>query len=457
MSTWTDNTALPVTAEITDDVGVTNAILYYRKIGEQNYTPVGISVSGSIWNGTIPASAVIPFGLEYYIWATDGRNNVTTQVYTVNIPDTTPPTIVHTPVSTCANNTDLPIAAEITDNVEVTSAVLYYRKVGDEDYIPVQMSKSAGDIWNATISASAVTPVGLQYYVWTTDGTNNISTSVYSIGPDTTPPSIAHVPVVTATEDTNIIINSTITENTSVSGIYGVVSASLFCRVFGGTYTEIPMSNPEDDIWTANIPANMVTSIGLEYYIWITDGTNNISTPVCSITVPTTTTTSVDGNEVTVAYNGTGTLTVTHVTVDEIETTPKKDLPSGKKHIGIFIDVDTTGTIHDAFITVKYDDSDVAGIDESKLMMYYWNETTSEWMLIDDSGVWTNNNTVWARITHFTIFAPMAEKTAAGPAPAVSWLIYVGVFSAVIIMVVISLAVTVKRKKKTPPSNPYNY
>ncbi|MBU3902291.1 MAG: hypothetical protein KKE04_02860, partial [Candidatus Thermoplasmatota archaeon] len=311
-------------------------------------------------------------------------------------------------------------------------------------------------IWNATISASAVTPVGLQYYVWTTDGTNNISTSVYSIGPDTTPPSIAHVPVVTATEDTNIIINSTITENTSVSGIYGVVSASLFCRVFGGTYTEIPMSNPEDDIWTANIPANMVTSIGLEYYIWITDGTNNISTPVCSITVPTTTTTSVDGNEVTVAYNGTGTLTVTHVTVDEIETTPKKDLPSGKKHIGIFIDVDTTGTIHDAFITVKYDDSDVAGIDESKLMMYYWNETTSEWMLIDDSGVWTDNNTVWARITHFTIFAPMAEKTAAEPAP-ISWLIYVGVFSAVIIMVVISLAVTVKRKKKTPPSNPYNY
>ncbi|MBA3044043.1 hypothetical protein FP804_02775 [archaeon] len=85
--------------------------------------------------------------------------------------------------------------------------------------------------------------------------------------------------------------------------------------------------------------------------------------------------------------------------------------------------------------------------------MYYWNETTSEWTLIEDSGVWTNNNTVWARVTHFTIFAPMAEKTSAGPAPGIGWLIYVGVFSAVIIIVVISLA-SVKRKKKTLPPSP---
>ena len=160
---------------------------------------------------------------------------------------------------------------------------------------------------------------------------------------------------------------------------------------------------------------------------------------------PTLTSTTVEGKDVTVIYNGTGTLTVRSATLSEIEI-PKKNLPSGMVHIGIFIEIDTTGTVHDAFITIKYNDSDVVDIDASKLRMYYWNETISEWVLIEDSGVWTNNNTVWARISHFTIFAPMAEKTAAGPAP-ISWLIWAGVIGAVIIIIVISLA-TAKRKKK---------
>ncbi|MCG2826577.1 MAG: hypothetical protein L6265_08320 [Thermoplasmatales archaeon] len=157
---------------------------------------------------------------------------------------------------------------------------------------------------------------------------------------------------------------------------------------------------------------------------------------------------TVDNKDVVVTYVGSGKVTIKKVTV-----TPQAP-PANMKHIGIFIEIDTTGTVHDAFITIKYNDSDVVDIDESKLKMYYWNETTSEWTLIEDSGVWTNNNTVWARVTHFTIFAPMAEKTAAGPAPGIGWLIYVGVFSAVIIIVVISLAVTVKRKKKTLPPSP---
>ncbi len=153
---------------------------------------------------------------------------------------------------------------------------------------------------------------------------------------------------------------------------------------------------------------------------------------------------TVDNNDIVVTYVGSGEVLIKSVTI-----TPPEP-PANVENIGIFIDVDTTGTIHNAFITIKYNDSDVSGIDESKLKMYYWNGTTEEWVLIEDSGVWTNNNTVWARITHFTIFAPMAEKTAAEPAP-ISWLIYVGVFSAVIIIVVISLVATVKRKKKTPP------
>ena len=376
-------------------------------------------------------------------------------VVTITVKDIIAPTIYHTPVITALENNSISINTTITDNGKIMDAVLFCRVFGEANYTEISMINPEGNLWTAVIPASMVTPVGLEYYIWATDGTNNKNTTLYSIGPDTTPPSIVHIPTTTAMENTGITINATITENITVGGVYGVVNASLFCRVFGEVnYTEILMSNTENNLWTAVIPASMVTGVGLEYYIWATDGTNNISTPVYSITVPTSTSTIVDGKDVTVIYNGTGTLTVRSATVSEIEI-PKKNVPSGMAHIGIFVCIDTTGTLHDAFITIKYNDSDVSDVDESKLRMYYWNDTISEWVIIEDSGVWTNNNTVWARISHFTIFAPMAEKTAAGPAPGIGWLIYVGVFSAVIIIIVVSLAATVKRKKKILlPPNP---
>lgn len=134
-----------------------------------------------------------------------------------------------------------------------------------------------------------------------------------------------------------------------------------------------------------------------------------------------------------------------YVTSSEFSASQKTP-PAGKKMVGTGLELNTTGTFGEAFITLSYTDDEIAGIDENSLKMYYWNEITNEWTLIPDSGVWTNNNTVWARVTHLTIFAPMAEEVAA--APSLLSPIYLGVIAAIIAVLIISVAVVARKRKK---------
>ena len=150
---------------------------------------------------------------------------------------------------------------------------------------------------------------------------------------------------------------------------------------------------------------------------------------------------TVNGHDVNVVYHGPATLS--------IGSAPPTAPPKGVSSIGIFIDI--SGAATNVFITIKYKDSDVSDIDESKLRMYYWNGTRNEWVLIEDSGVWENNNTVWANVDHLTIFAPMAEKTAAGKKVApISLLSYIIIFA--IAIVLISAGIGVKKIKKKKPA-----
>ncbi len=233
----------------------------------------------------------------------------------------------------------------------------------------------------------------------------------FEANPNTAPPVITHTPIITWRNNTAMIINATIIDDT------GVESAVLFYRkATERTYVSVQMSSTSQDIWSGTIPASAVTSVGLEYYIWTTDGINNATTPVYTVTVPTTTATIIEGREIRVYYNGTRNLTVRNVASDECEIL-RGNIPADRGDIGFFIDINITGVFRNAFITMQYNDSDVVGVDENTLRMYYWNDTTNGWILIEDSGVWTNNNTVWANVTHLTIFAPMAEKVSVNTPP----------------------------------------
>ncbi|MCB1126847.1 MAG: IPT/TIG domain-containing protein, partial [Verrucomicrobiae bacterium] len=69
---------LRLTATVTDNVQVTGVGLRYRSAGgaDPYIAAAMLNASGNLWSATIPASSVQPPGLEYYLSASDGLNEV---------------------------------------------------------------------------------------------------------------------------------------------------------------------------------------------------------------------------------------------------------------------------------------------------------------------------------------------------------------------------------------------
>lgn len=58
-------------------------------------------------------------------------------------------------------------------------------------------------------------------------------------------------------------------------------------------------------------------------------------------------------------------------------------------------------------ITLTYNQNDVADLDESKLMMFWWDPESDTWSLVKNSKVYPNENKVVGNADHFSIFAIM--------------------------------------------------
>jgi hypothetical protein len=159
-----------------------------------------------------------------------------------------------------------------------------------------------------------------------------------------------------------------------------------------------------------------------------------------------TVTTTVAGKEVSVTGAWTGTINVTSVALPQAP-------PETLKYIGLYVNVTIIGTLTYANITIKYNESDIAGVEESTLRMYYWNMSEGKWKSCDEigrTGVDLENKVVWANVTHLTIFAPMAEKITEMPrlpAP-VNLLLYGSISAIIVIIIAVSSVVVVKRRKK---------
>jgi transglutaminase-like putative cysteine protease len=76
------------------------------------------------------------------------------------------------------------------------------------------------------------------------------------------------------------------------------------------------------------------------------------------------------------------------------------------KYIEIEADENIKNNLGWIIIKMYYTDEDVsnAGIDESTLRMYYYNETISKWEVMTNSGVNTTANYVWGNTTHLSFF-----------------------------------------------------
>lgn len=95
------------------------------------------------------------------------------------------------------------------------------------------------------------------------------------------------------------------------------------------------------------------------------------------------------------------------VTIQEV-TDPN---PSGTPNdIELFVEYTAENYFDYAYVRIGYDEELLGSIDETTLLMYYWDPYDSEgerWVQVEDSGVNVDEDYVWANVSHFTIFAPL--------------------------------------------------
>lgn len=94
--------------------------------------------------------------------------------------DTLIPVISHALTSNVQPNLPLTLIADITDNISVASATLYYRPIGTTNYTSRSMIRTLGDRWSVTLEASIVSSPGIEYYITASDG----QSAAFSARPD---------------------------------------------------------------------------------------------------------------------------------------------------------------------------------------------------------------------------------------------------------------------------------
>ena len=177
-----------VTATVTDDVQVMDVTLHYRSAGQDSFkiAPMVETTTKSVYTGEIPASQVVPTGVEYYIKALDNSGNVTTHPavnpdtlpHSFRVVDTLPPEIIYDPSNlTKVLITDpIVITTEVTDRTGIKEVKVFYKFEGDKDF-GFFTCKDIGNNRYTTILPSPFMKTNVYYYFEATDNSGNVSTS----------------------------------------------------------------------------------------------------------------------------------------------------------------------------------------------------------------------------------------------------------------------------------------
>ena len=143
-----------------------------------------------------------------------------------------------------------------------TSEDGYYQRL-NETVIPAETMEFFDD---------TVEPGVVYYYNFTvvqTDLSESIPSGKISImSKDTMAPDLYHSPVYNAFTGANLVISATVTDNLSVT------NALVYYRTVGQTEWKTAVMNKLNDKYSAIIPADQITTEGLEYYIEASDGIN---------------------------------------------------------------------------------------------------------------------------------------------------------------------------------------
>lgn len=145
-----------------------------KKPEKQNFTRVNKSVLNADELSFIDEN--VRAGTDYYYYFTvvdtDLNESKASNVISCCPLEGEPPVIVHTPVETLTPDKAIAITADITDNVKVAGATLYYKNKSADSWKSVDMRNTTGSVYKATIAAYEVTDEEILYYITATDGAN---------------------------------------------------------------------------------------------------------------------------------------------------------------------------------------------------------------------------------------------------------------------------------------------
>ena len=145
-----------------------------KKPEEQKFTKVNKSVLNADELSFIDEN--VRAGTDYYYYFTvvdtDLNESKASNVISCCPLEGEPPVIVHTPVETLTPDKAIAITADITDNVKVAGATLYYKNKSADSWKSVDMRNTTGSVYKATIAAYEVTDEDILYYITATDGAN---------------------------------------------------------------------------------------------------------------------------------------------------------------------------------------------------------------------------------------------------------------------------------------------
>jgi M6 family metalloprotease-like protein len=86
-----------------------------------------------------------------------------------------PATVYHDLIDIATDAKDLPVMAVTTDDIRVQQVQLYYRVAGGSAYIFLPLEETANHAYTTLIPASAVTPLGVEYYLQARDSKGTLT------------------------------------------------------------------------------------------------------------------------------------------------------------------------------------------------------------------------------------------------------------------------------------------
>ena len=280
---------IDIKANISDDVGVQDAVVYYRNMTSQTYLSTNMTrVSGDErcgnYSASLPGVGLVG-DMFYYIRASDSDNDAwfhnSTDPALVHVKDMTPPHIEHRYRSEIPLGSPLIISAVISDNVMVLNASVDYWFEGGGNHT-VSLARISGDYTSGDWAVHVAPKEGdntLHYRIRATDssGNTNVTAEYVTNLVDSSAPYLIHRPLKVISTNTSIPIRVVAIDDE------GVLDVTLYYRGIGeSTYTSIPLVLTQGDgkygVWLGEIPAQTQEGM-VYYYITASDSTNTARLP----------------------------------------------------------------------------------------------------------------------------------------------------------------------------------